>query len=425
MNDTYAPSELNKEHYKLITIGILMIAIGFMDFLAFWYNLSIISPLFVSNEFNSGERTFYLLAIFVSGYLSRPLGAVLIGYYGDKYGRKPALMYSLLAVSIFTLIIGLLPTYYYTGVTATLLFIFARLAQGMVFGSQMPLIWVYISEHLPLNNTGFAGGICTAGLSVGALALLGLMYFLNNELTQSQMTAYGWRIPFILGGVLGFLLYYFARSLNESQLFVALQKTTPTPPKTSKRWKSIIGIMILSWVVASLITIMVFILEDLLLMTFFVDETLLSIAFVVCLFFWGVGCVFFGFLSDRTNTAKIFAIASILFIISTMFLFYDLQANGALMFATFAFFGFCNGIIGIIPTLMTRLCKTHNRLSTIAISYNSIFMIVGISSPALLGFFSYYSNLAPALYLSFLGVLMVFLSFYIYYIPKENIHSPS
>lgn len=421
MNNIQTAPEFSKEHYKLIVIGTLIIAIGFMDFLAFWYNIDIISPLFVSNDFSQSEQAFYLFAIFVSGYVSRPLGAVLIGYYGDKHGRKPVLRYSLLAVSLFTLLIGLLPTYYYTGITATLLFIIARLAQGMAFGSQMPIVWVYVSEHLPLNNTGFASGICMAGLSLGALALLGLMYSLNNNLTQAQMVAYGWRLPFVLGGLLGLLLYYVSRSLNESQLFVSLQNTTPTPQKL-ERYKGVLSIMILSWIVASLITIMLFILEELILQIFFIDATLLGVAFVVSLLFFGVGCVFFGFLSDRTNTAKILAITSILFILATLFLFYDLQANGVLMFASFAVFGFCNGVLGIIPTLMTRLCHTHSRLSTISIVYNGIYMIVGIITPALLGFFSYHSQLAPALYLSFLGVLMLFLSFYLYYIPKENIH---
>lgn len=411
--------DFGKEHLKLIVLGTLIIAIGFMDFLAFWYNIDTISSLFVSNELHPKQRSFYLFAIFASGYVSRPIGAVLIGYYGDKYGRKPVLIYSLLAVSICTLIIGLLPTYYYTGITATLLFILARLAQGMAFGSQMPIVWVYTSEHLPLKNTGFAGGICTAGTAIGALALLGLMHYLNNALTQAQMLAYGWRIPFIFGGVLGIGLYYVARSLNESHLFTRLQNTSPKP---KERWSGIVGIMIFSWIVASLITIMLFVIERLIGMIFFIDPILLGVAFAVCLIFWGMGCVFFGFLADRTNTAKVFALASILFILSTMFLFYDLQSNGALIFASFALFGFCNGVIGIIPTIMTRLCSTAHRLSTISIGYNVVYMIVGIITPALLGFFSYFTNLAPALYLSFLGVVMVFLSLYIYYIPKDNIH---
>lgn len=419
MNTQLSYPELTKEHYKLVAIGVFVIAIGFMNFLAFWYNIDIISSLFISNELSSKERSIYLFAIFISGYVSRPIGAVLIGYYGDKYGRKPVLIYSLLAVSVCTLIIGLLPTYYYTGITATLLFIVARLAQGMAFGSQMPIIWVYTSEQLPPNNTGFAGGICMAGMAIGALALLGLMHHLNNALTQAQMLAYGWRIPFILGGILGIGLYYFARSLDEKYLFTQPKNTSPKP---KERWRGITSIMIFSWLVASLITIMLFVLKDLIRMTFFIDESLLGVAFMVCLLFLVVGCLFFGFLADRTNTAKIFSIASILFILSTMFLFYDLQSNGALMFFSFAVFGFCNGVIGIIPTIMTRLCNTTHRLSTINIGYNIVYMIVGIITPALLGFFSYFTNLAPALYLSFLGVVMVFLSLYIYYIPKDNIH---
>lgn len=424
--------ELNKSHYHLLLIGILVIAIGFLDFLAFWYNLNIISPLFIGNDFSTEERNFYMFSIFVSGYLSRPLGAAIMGYYGDKYGRKPVLMYSVLAVSLCTLIIGLLPTYYYAGITATLFFIIARLAQGMAFGSQMPLVWIYISEHFPLNNTGFASGIATAGCAVGALVLVGLMHSLDHSLTQTQMIQYGWRIPFILGGLLGLMVYVFAKSLEESQLFLAhkrQQKPQNTKPflklisQQKQQWQGIFSIMTLSWFVASLITIIFFILEELIKITFFIDDTLLSVAFVACLLFLVMGCVFFGFLSDRSNTAKIFAIASILFIIATMVLFYDLQINGTFIIFSLALFGFCAGIIGIIPTLIARVCPIDYRLSTISIGYNMVYMVVGIITPTLLGFFTYYTDFAPALYLSFLGMLMLFLSFYLYYIPKENIAS--
>lgn len=409
---------LSGEHYKLIALATAAIMIGFIDFLAFWYNVDIISSLFFSPQSSPLLKNLYILAMFVSGYLSRPLGAIVLGRWGDRRGRKFVFLVSLFGLSIFTLLIALLPTYQHLGVMATLLFVIARLGQGMMFGSQLPIAWVYLSEHLPLRNVGFGGGIVTAGSCLGALVLLGLLYLLDNQLTQAQMFSYGWRIPFVISGMLGLVLCYFMRNLSDAPTI----KPPNQRPTFKKRWQGFGTVLALSWFFTTLITIVLFLIEDLIRLTFLIDNTILSISFIICLIFLIAGCVFFGFLTDRSNAGRIFAIALSLFILSTLAVFYDLRSNGTYIIFSFAVFGFFGGVIGCIPTLISRVCPKEYRLSTIAIAYNSVYVLIGIFTPVLLGFFTYYVDVAPALYLSFLGILMLFLSFYLYYVPKENIH---
>lgn len=410
------------ENHLPALFAMLIIMVGFIDFLAFWYNIDIISSLFFSEHHSAEFRNLYALAIFVSGYLSRPLGAMIIGYYGDHHGRKKAIAYSLFWLSISTLLMAFLPLYDNIGLSATVLFLTVRLLQGMMFGSQLPIMWVYVSEHLPLGSIGLGGGLVMAGSVLGALLLLALLSLLS-ELTQTQMMAYGWRLPFLLGGVVGLVLLYLSKFLPESPFFIKEAPTQPLPLK--ERWQGLSVVMALSWFVSSIMVMGLLLLQDLIQLNFLIDATFLHIAWIVCLLFFVGGCLFFGFLSDHVNAGKILAIASILFIVITSMMFYDLQEGGALMLFSFALFGFFTGLVGAIPSIITRFSPVRHRLSTITIGYNVIATLTGLLLPLTLGFFTYHVSFAPALYLSFLGVLMLFLSFYIYDIPKSNVQPPT
>lgn len=427
MNST-ASLPLTGEHHRLIILLTLTIMVGFVDFLAFWYNANIIAGQFFSPYLSPDISQLYAIIVFVAGYLSRPLGAVIVGHYGDKYGRKRVLVASLLAVSLCTLLIALLPTYQDIGILATMLFVLARFGQGMAFGSHLPSTWVYASEKLPLHSIGFAGGMICAGSLFGAILLIAMLALLEGALTQTQMTNYGWRMPFLFGGVAGLCLLYFLKNKLESTVFVKHktatenENTPPTKTPLKTRWRGLFGVVALSWFLASLTTIVLFVLNDLIRLTFFVPETILDIGFVVCLVFLAAGCVFFGFLADRANAGKVLAVGMIFFIIATVMLFFALEHQGSLILFNFALFGLSGGVIGAIPSILVRLCPIKHRLSTIAIGYNSVYALVGIFTPWLLGFFTYHASYAPMLYLSLLALLMLFLSFYIYYVPKERVH---
>lgn len=406
---------LTPAHYRLLLTVSLIAVVGLFDFMAFWYGADTIVHLFFSASTSDNQRYLYIIATFAAGYLARPLGGWLLGHYGDRYGYKPALLLGLLAVSLFTLIIALLPTYAQIGEMATVLFVLARLGQGMAFGSQLPALWTYTTKQLPNNSIGFGAGVVTAAAMLGALLVVSLLYVLENSLTQVQMLEFGWRLPFLFGVFFSILALILGKNLPEKTLCLA-DTTEPLPPLA--RWQGIFGVVLLSWCISSVVTVITVLLPDLVQMTFILKNGLFAAAFLVCLVFLVLGCLLFGFLTDRINAGVVIIIGCIGFVLAFYWLFDDLAQGGAFVLATMALTGLFAGVIGAIPAVMVRLCPIRHRLRTVAVGYNSVYALTGMTTPLLLGFLTYYADFAPVLYLSFVCLLIIFFSFYIYYQPR-------
>lgn len=409
---------LTNSHYKILTLCTLMATIAFFDFIAFWYSTNTLAYLFFPKDSDVNRHFWYMVVIFGLGYLSRPFGAIFIGRYGDKHGRKPAMMLSFISVTFFTLMIALLPTYSEIGILATILFVLSHLGQGIAFGSQLPTLWVYATEHLPINSIGMACGIITSGSVLSVIILISLLGFLDTTLTQSELLSYGWRLPFLISGLMGILLLFLTKNLKETPVF--LNKTPTQNFSAKQRWQGFVPVLILSWFVSSIVIVLVFLLTELIKPAFLIDGYLLIVSFILSLLFLVVGCVFFGFLTDRTNAGKVLTVGCVFLLLSIVVLFYDLSKKGTFMLLTFSLTGFFAGIIGAVPAIMVRLCPAHHRLRTLSVGYNISYAVIGAFIPILLGFFTYHADFTPALYLSFVCIVTMFLGFYIYYSPRNK-----
>lgn len=416
-NRSYKP--LTKDDYRVIVLCMLIGMIGFFDFVIFWYNAEVISLVFFAPNISSFYHALYLTGLFASGYLSRPLGGWLIGRYGDRYGRRAAILLCFLGITLFTLLTALLPSYEQVGTLAAYLFVITRLGQGIAFGSQLPALWVYLTEKLPIYSIGLGTGLVVAGVTLGNVFVLMLLNFLDTLLTQSELVSYGWRLPYVLGAVLGILVLYFANSLKETPVFLSISRHTP-PPTQKHNWQGITPTLILSWFIASVVIIVYFLFYNLIELSFGVNKALLGISTVLCLIFLSIGSLFFGFLTDRLNTGKIIAIGSVLLSLALFWLFYDLSGGGSFMLLSFTLVGFFGGVIGAMPVIMVRLCPSHYRLSTVSIGYNAVYAILGVFLPPLIGFLTYYADFAPAVYLSLVAIMVLFLSFYIQDSPRNK-----
>lgn len=412
----------HNNRYLLITLG-LVGAVSFFDFLASWHLISLIG-IALSPNYDGAFPEWQVLIIFMAGYLSRPLGAYFIGRYGDRYGRKPALLLSFSLLIIFTLLIGLLPTHQMVGALAIFLLIIARIGQGMALGSQFPILWTYATEKLPLANIGLGAGLITGMAIAGGLAFFMTFAIIENTLTQLQLIEYGWRLPFLLSGVLGGVLFLMAKKLEETPVFLQHREKIATAPTIGffkkARWQKSLSIIVLSWFIASIVLIMVFLLSTLLDFSFANYGNLLDIGTQVSLFFMGIGCVFFGFLTDRTNPAKVLAVGCILLMLGLFGLFYDLSNGGQMMLLSFALSGFFSGIVGAVPAILVRLMPMQYRLSGTSLLYNSVYALIAMGLPMLLGYATFYAKYSPVVYVSFLCVVTLFLSFYLYYYPQDD-----
>src|SRR5690242_5950802 len=142
-------------------------------------------------------------AVFAVGFLMRPLGAMLFGYIGDRVGRGPALLWSVVAMAVPTIIIGLLPTYAQMGIAASLLMLLCRVMQGLAVGGEYTSSAVFLAETADPNKRGAATAWAPFGAVAGILlgSLMGATIL--NAMPLEDVVAWGWRIPFLFGVVVG------------------------------------------------------------------------------------------------------------------------------------------------------------------------------------------------------------------------------
>lgn len=142
--------------------------------------------------------TLLAFSTFAVGFLIRPLGALVFGHFGDKFGRKPALVTAMLMMGIATTAIGLLPSYETVGVLAPIMLVTLRLIQGLALGGQWGGAVLLVTESAPSNKRGFYGSFAQLGVPV-ALILSNLLFlFITVALPTEAFAAWGWRIPFLL-----------------------------------------------------------------------------------------------------------------------------------------------------------------------------------------------------------------------------------
>lgn len=202
--------------------------IEWYEFIVFGYFAPVIGTLFfpASSPLLSLFKAF---GVFALGIMIRPLGGILFGHIGDKFGRKNALFLSVALMSIPTFAIGLLPTYESIGISASVILILIRLAQGLAMGGEYAGTMTYLVEGASLKDRGFYGSIAALSLVIG-MALGSLVSaLLHSTLSEEQMLQWGWRVPFFISSMGIIWAIYLRANLKESQSFIELQKETKLP----------------------------------------------------------------------------------------------------------------------------------------------------------------------------------------------------
>lgn len=213
---------IDRAALRVVFLSSLGGALEFYDFVVFGVFAAYIGRAF----FPAGDplvSQLQTLAVFAVGYLARPVGGLFFGRKGDTEGRRHSFLLSLLVMSACTIAMGLMPTYEHWGMTATILFVALRFVQGLCLGGELPGALTYAVESVPRHRATLACGLVFGCVSSGVLLATGVSTILHGLLTADQMTSYGWRIAFVLGGALGFLSYLLRRSLAESPDFLRMQ----------------------------------------------------------------------------------------------------------------------------------------------------------------------------------------------------------
>jgi len=195
-----------------------------------WYDFglfSIFSGLFSHLFFPAQAGHAALLGtfmIFAVGFLCRPLGALLFGYLGDTKGRAKTLRLSILMISIPTLAIGLLPTYQQVGIIAPILLLMIRMCQGISIGGEYSGNLIYLAETAPRNYRATFTSLACTGSNIGILfaAITGII--LSRFLSTTFLNHFGWRLPYLFGGILCLTIYLFRLNLTETPVFQQLKQ---------------------------------------------------------------------------------------------------------------------------------------------------------------------------------------------------------
>ncbi|MFI5669371.1 MFS transporter [Streptomyces sp. NPDC051704] len=176
--------------------------------------------------FPTGDPLTGTLIAFITyaiGFLARPLGGVVFGHFGDKVGRKKLLVLSLLMMGGATFAMGLLPTYAGIGVGAPVLLTVLRLVQGFALGGEWGGAVLIVSEHGGAENRGFWASWPQSGAPGGNLLATGVLALLAGVQSDAAFLAWGWRVPFLLSGVLVIVGLWIRLSVSESPVFLAAQ----------------------------------------------------------------------------------------------------------------------------------------------------------------------------------------------------------
>ncbi len=195
-----------------------------------WYAYSAFSVYFATHFFPAGDRTAQLLstaAIFAVGFLMRPLGAWVMGMYADHHGRKAGLALSVAMMGGGSLLIAVTPGAEAIGLGAPLLLLLARLLQGLSIGGEYGASATYLAEMASKGRRGLISSYQYVTLIGGQLVALSVQLALQALLSEDQMEQWGWRIPFVIGAVLAFLVYILRRRMDETAAFTATKAAAP------------------------------------------------------------------------------------------------------------------------------------------------------------------------------------------------------
>ncbi|MFI9510493.1 MFS transporter [Nocardia sp. NPDC052566] len=177
-----------------------------------------------------------ILAAFITyavGFAARPLGGVVFGHFGDKYGRKTLLQLSLVLVGAATFLMGCLPTYGQVGYLAPTLLVILRFIQGFAVGGEWGGAVLLVAEHSPKQSRGFWASWPQAGVPMGNLLATTVLLVLTSTQSDAAFLSWGWRVAFWLSAVVVLVGYYIRTKITDAPIFVQAQQEAEQLKKTS------------------------------------------------------------------------------------------------------------------------------------------------------------------------------------------------
>ena len=221
MSDPKREAELKqkkRESRRAVISSYLGSTVEYYDFLLYGSAASLVFPALFFSDLDPGLGIILSFLTLATGYIARPIGGLLFGHFGDKYGRKQILFITLMVMGIVSILIGLLPTYQTIGIAAPIALLLLRILQGLAVGGEWAGATLMAMEHSGKKSKGLGASIAVSGGPSGAvLATLVLGGF--SLMPEEQFMSWGWRIPFLLSALLVVIGLYLRHRVTESPDF--------------------------------------------------------------------------------------------------------------------------------------------------------------------------------------------------------------
>ena len=366
---------------RVIVAGIIGNVLEWYDFAVYGFFATAIGQEFFPHQ----DRVAQLLSafgVFALGYLMRPLGGAVTGHIGDRFGRRAALTFSVVAMAIPTFLIGLLPGYRTLGLLAPIALTLLRMVQGLSVGGEYTSSMVFLVEQAPDGRRGLLGALTACGAIAGILlgSAVGAAFAAN--LSAAALQAWGWRIPFLFGLVVGIGGYVLRRQMVET-IATERRERAPIAETLQDHWRTVLGFAGLSvFNAVGFYVSFVFLVSWLQTADHIAPARALEInSFSMAILLAVV--VASGLLADRFGRKPLLLLATVLGFIGALPLFWLLNHPSAWL-AQLGQLGLVL-IVGLYggtqPALLVEAAPLRVRCTAVSLGYNISFGVIGGLTP--------------------------------------------
>lgn len=419
---------------KTLIAGMIGNVMEWYDFALFGYFAPVIAHLFFPSD-NHLVSLINTFGVFAAGFLMRPVGAAIFGHIGDTTGRKRALTISVVLMAVPTFLMGLLPTYAQIGALAPILLTLLRLLQGLSVGGEYTGSMTLLVESAPPARRGFIGSWIPFSACMGILLGSGVGALFTADLSSDALHAWGWRLPFLVGILVGGIGLYLRSGLAESPDFQALRTTadmasSPVQEAFAHHRTEIVTAVGLNWLNgAAFYTIFVYLTTYLASILKFPLSSALLIN-TISMAFLGLLMPIMGALSDKVGRKSMLLAGSLGLAVLSYPLFrllthdtFEFILAGQLVFAFLIAMYFSP-----LPATIVDLFPPRTRCTGLSISYNFALAIFGGTAPLVATYLikETGSILSPSLYLIVSAVVSMIVAYRMPVAPSASslLHSP-
>jgi len=376
---------------KAVTAATIGTALEWFDFSLYGVVSATIFPKLFFPALDPTSGLLASLATFGVGLAARPLGAVICGYLGDRFGRRNLLLVTVSLMGLSSVLMGLLPTYAQIGIGAPILLVVLRILQGFALGGESTGAQLMALEHAPSNARGKYSGFLGICSPISQILANGALLLISSQLSPTDFERYGWRIPFLGSFVLLVVAVYIRLRVHETPAFVKLQRTrvvevsSPLRDAARLHYRDILRLMLVFCGPTALFyLVVVFSLSYLTGKLGVPKQTafLLLMGANACAI---VGALAGGLLSDRIGRRRALALGSTVTLL-TLLVFFPMLGSGSvavMMIAIGTLLGFTQFQSGIQPVYFAESFPTNVRYSGSALSYTAANLLAGATLPAL------------------------------------------